>query len=131
MGADLLVLIDTSAWIDVFRGRTPALAVQVRALIEEERAALCDVVLAEIRIGLREEERAKVMSLLEAIPVLPLAREDWASAGDLGAALRTRGRTVPLTDLLIAALCRRTGAAVLTLDGHFCGIEGLRLVERS
>lgn len=123
------VLIDTSVWIDVFRGRTPVLAELVKRLLEEGTAALCDVVTAEIRIGLRQDERRKILSLLEAVPSVPVLSLDWAAAGDLGALHRARGQTLPLTDLLIAAVCLRNGLDLLTLDEHFKGIEGLRLVR--
>ena len=123
------ILIDTSVWIDVFRGKTPALAALVKTLLEDERAVLCDVVTAEIRVGLRASERRKVVSLLEAVTAIPVTPADWAEAGDLGSSLRSSGRTLPLTDLLIAVLCIRSGFELLTLDDHFSGIEGLLLVR--
>lgn len=121
------VLIDTSVWVEAFHGGNPWVLERVRSLLEEDRAAICGPVEFEIRQGLRDRERERVLPLLEAVPRLEFLESDWAEAGDLGANLRRRGVTVPALDLLIAAVCRRTATSLLTLDKHFRSVEGLSL----
>lgn len=61
-----MILVDTSAWIDFFRGRGP-LAARVDELIESDQVALCGPVVTELRRGLRSQaERGRVLPLLAA-----------------------------------------------------------------
>lgn len=46
------------------------------------------------------------------------------------AALRRKGQPIPTNDLWIAASSLEHGAALLTLDTHFQGIDGLRTGTR-
>lgn len=112
-----LVLIDTSAWIAFFRGDEPVASWVDNALANG--AALCGVVELELRQGLRLEERARVLPLLDATTRLPTEEGDWARAGDLLAGLRRRGVTVPGTDGLIAHLALKHEVALLENDKHF------------
>jgi predicted nucleic acid-binding protein len=119
-----LVLIDTSAWIDFFRGNEPVAGLVDQVLVEGT-AAVCGVVELELRQAIRPEERDTVLSLLSAATRLPTEEGDWAQAGDLLAALRRKGVTIPSTDGLIAYLAVRHGAALLENDGHFGHIPDL------
>lgn len=120
------VLVDTSAWVAFFRGQEPACA-RVVALVESGRALRCGPVELELRQGLRRPEAGTVLGSWSALPDVPIDGHDFTSAGDLLRDLRERGRTIPSTDGLIATLAVRHDVALLTLDEHFEGIEGLRL----
>jgi predicted nucleic acid-binding protein len=120
------VLVDTSAGVAFFRGDEPACA-RVVALVEANRALRCGPVELELRQGLRRREVPAVLGLLSALTSLPLDGLDFTSAGDLLRDLRERGRVVPSIDGLIATLAIRHEVALLTLDRHFEGIEGLQL----
>ncbi len=121
------VLLDTSAWVDALRGRTASVVEAVGDLLREDRVVRCDVVGAELRVGLRDRERRKVLDLFNAVPNVPVDSTDWERAGDLGASLRRSGVTLPMTDLLVAQVCLRHGFELFSLDAHFQRIEGLRL----
>lgn len=89
-------------------------------LLTEGRACLAEPILAELLVGARgERERGVLLDLGASAPVLALDRPTWVAAGDLGHAWRTRGRTLSLVDCLIAALARREGLPVWTLDADF------------
>jgi predicted nucleic acid-binding protein len=118
------VLVDTSAWIAFFRGDEPV-ATMVERTLAAGVAHICGVVELELRQGLRPEERETVLSLLSACPRIPTEEADWAGAGDLLAALRRKGVTVPSTDGLLAHLALRHGAALLENDAHFRHVPGL------
>ena len=65
-----MILVDTSAWIEFFRGRDPVAGAVDDALASNE-AALCGPVEAELRRGLlNERERATVLPLLDACHLL-------------------------------------------------------------
>jgi predicted nucleic acid-binding protein len=61
-----MILVDTSAWIDFFRGTGPA-AEQVDAALGEGEAAWCGPIVTELRRGfVSAKERAQLLPLLEA-----------------------------------------------------------------
>ena len=118
-----MILVDTSAWIEFFRGRQPFAAAVDEAIATNE-AALCGPVETELRRGLaNERERAKVLSLLGACHFLAEPADLWVAAGDLGFALRKRGLTSKTIDLLIAVYALDHSAALLTVDGDFAAMR--------
>ena len=54
----------------------------------------------------------------------------WERTAQLAWSLDRKGLVLPSSDLLIAACALQTGAAVLTADGHFDIIPGLRVLSR-
>jgi predicted nucleic acid-binding protein len=114
-----LILVDTSAWIEFFRGKG-RVADQVDALLEADDVALCGPVITELRRGLRgPAERRRVLPLLSACHELAQPADLWLEAGGLGFALARRGATVKTLDLLIAAYALSHDVALLTVDGDF------------
>ena len=121
------VMLDTSVWIDVFKGRTPEMVSRVHDLLVNDRVVTCGPVLFEILQGLRPAERRRVVPLMGAVPRLGFEEKDWERAGDLAASLRRAGHTLPPVDVLVSTLCLRHGVPVLSLDEHFGHIPGLVL----
>lgn len=118
-----MTLVDTSAWIEFFRGRDPIASLVDEALASND-AALCGPVEAELRRGLlNERERATVLPLFEACHMLTQPEQLWTEAGDLGFALRRRGITPKTTDLLIATYALTHAAHLLTSDKDFAAMK--------
>lgn len=114
-----MTLVDTSAWIDFFRGRAPH-AARIDDLLEHDEVALCGPVVTELRRGLRSEaERAKVLPLLGGCRNLPQPVLLWEEAGELGWYLGRRGVVVKSLDLLIATYALAHRVPVLTSDTDF------------
>ena len=114
-----MTLVDTSAWIDFFRG-SGALAGAVDTLLEEGEAALCGPVMTEIRRGIRSPaERRRVLDLLEGCHHLEEPARLWDDAGDLGSFLGRRGTTAKTLDLLIATYALVHALPILTRDRDF------------
>jgi predicted nucleic acid-binding protein len=112
------VVVDSSVWIDSFRGG-PCVG-RVRGLAAGGRALLLAPVAEELLIGARPGEDQKgVAELLRLTPVESPAEVDFLRAGDLGARLRRAGMTVGAIDLLIASQAVRLGSPLWTLDAHF------------
>jgi len=121
------VLIDTSAWVQFFRFGQGPVADEVARLVEADEAWLTGPVLAELLHGTRStRERKELASLLAPLPWADVTRADWEAAGDLLCTLREKGRTVPLSDVVIAVVARRLDLAVLTLDAHFAELPARR-----
>lgn len=114
-----MILVDTSAWIEFFRGSDPVASSVDRAL-ESDEVALCGPVLTELRRGLRRPaERRRVLPLLSGCHLLDQPPALWEEAGDLGYALARRGTSVKTLDLLIAAYALSYSVPLLTTDGDF------------
>lgn len=117
---DRPVLVDTSAWIAFLRPGDSAVGDAVTGLVRADRATLVGPVLAELLQGVRgSKEASRLRSVFTVLPYVADDRSDWESAGDALRLLRAKGVTVPLTDALIAAIAKRQGLDVLTLDAHF------------
>jgi predicted nucleic acid-binding protein len=123
-----LVLVDTSAWIDFLRGTPSDAAAEVRRLATSGRVATCGVVVAELLYGVRVGEDASGLAdRLLALPYFALSAAGHVRAGTVGAQLRRRGVTVPLSDIIVGSTAREAGVPVLTLDPHFAMIPDVRL----
>jgi predicted nucleic acid-binding protein len=117
-----MILVDTSAWVEFFRGRGP-LAGAVESLLETNDVALCGPVVTELRRGLHSRDRGKVMPLLQACHLLEQPPSLWEDAGELGFAARRRGATVKSLDLLIAAYALSHSVPLLTKDRDFSALR--------
>lgn len=114
------VLIDTCVWIDFFKFQTGPLGREVTQLIDRNLAAITGVVIAELLQGLKTETETKWLErLLHSIHSLKTAEIDWIKAGQLSQQWRTKGVTLPLTDILIATIAQRHAVSLLSIDKHF------------
>ena len=117
-----LTLIDTSAWIEFFRGREP-LASKVDELLARDLAATCGIVELELVAGLRKGEEDYVLEQLGAVTRLLTLEDDYLQTGFKLKTLRARGITVPATDALIHQVATRHGSKVLAKDNHFAHFD--------
>ncbi len=91
-------------------------------------ALLAGMVMAEILQGVKAPKEANlVKQSLEKLPYLEITRDIWEAAGEMSAALRSTGITIPLSDLVIAGAALSGGHEVFTIDPHFEKVDGLRL----
>lgn len=123
-----MVIADTSVWIEYFKGGHKSARVALRDLIRAEQVVLVGVVLAELLQGCRSsKETDALLSKLAGLPFLETSFSTWKRAGEQSALLRRKGITLPLSDLVIAALALEHRYQVFTLDPHFEQIPGLAL----
>ncbi|MEW5745412.1 MAG: PIN domain-containing protein [Nitrospirota bacterium] len=120
------VLIDTSAWVEFFRGSSGT-ADAVAGLIEAGQASICGVICYELLQGAKSDhEAAQLSNVLSALHYIEMDPDVWIRAGNLSARLRKKGITLPMSDLLIGALALEHNLDVLTIDDHFSSIPGLK-----
>ena len=123
------VLIDTSVWVDFFRGKANIVK-PVKMLIVSNQAVLCGVVISEIVQGIKAvKEQQIVKEAFRGIPYIEMNRTCWEEAGNIALKLRERGKIVPLTDIFMATLAIHYELEIFTFDKHFELISGVRLFK--
>ncbi len=124
------LLPDTCAWIDFFNARPTRLAEKLEERLIQGEVATCGVVLFELIQGIRSvREETLVLNAFQALPHLELTAGVWVRAGRLSFSLRKKGRTLPLSDIMIATLALEHKLSVLTMDRHFDVIPGLTVIR--
>ncbi len=114
-----MILVDTSAWIDFFRGTAP-LAGRVDELLAQNQLAICGPILTELRRGFHSvAERRRVLPLLGGCHFLEQPPLLWEEAGELGFLLGRQERRVKSMDLLIATYALSHSTSLLTRDTDF------------
>ena len=91
------------------------------------------VVLGEYYFGIRQSRhRARYENwLARCLPLIEIAIVTSATAdayADIHLELRRRGTPIPPNAVWIAALARQHGLAVLSNDGHFDIVDGVRRI---
>jgi len=118
-------LVDTSVWIDFFRGVAPVRAF-LNDLILKNRVFICGPIFFELLQGIKSsEEKSLVKEALLSLPYLEITLQVWEGAAYLSRDLRTQGVTLPLTDLLIGQLAKANNLEVISFDPHFDQIPDL------
>jgi predicted nucleic acid-binding protein len=114
-----MILVDTSAWIEFFRGRG-SVADRVDDLLDTDAVAICGPILTELRRGFRSRsERQRVLPLFSACHALEAPKGLWEEAGDLGFSVARKGMAVKTLDLLIATYALSYSVPLLTADRDF------------
>ena len=108
------LLLDSSFLIDVLNDREGRADLMERWIFEEHQLACCAVNVAEIYVGLRALEGQKTERLLRQLVYLPTSWEAGKLAGELKQQWGRKGKTLTLTDMLIAAVCLREGFMLVT-----------------
>ncbi len=123
-----MVIADTSVWIPFFNRPDSPEKATLDLLIDADEVVLVGVVLAELLQGCRaSSERETLSEALLALPYYEVTQSTWSQTGDLSAQLLRKGVTLPLSDLIIAALAIEHHCQVYSLDTHFKKIPGVRL----
>lgn len=121
-----MYLVDTSAWIEVFR-RPPRLAIE--DVVEFDEIVTCLPVVQEVLQGFVEERDFRVArEAMLALPMVesPLDQRVLLEAADLFRAARRAGRPVRSgVDCVIAACAIRHGLTVLHNDRDYPALAGV------
>ena len=130
-----MVIVDTSVWVDFFRGKaTPQVATLERLLAESEDVCICGIILAEVLQGIREDsDYARTHSRFNAFLFLEMTRGTFVRSAQIYRGLRRRGITISKpVDCMIAGVAIEHNVALLHNDGDFDPIEefcGLKVVK--
>jgi len=111
------VLVDTSIWIDYFRGSEKARDLDL--LIDENLLVINDIILAELVPYLKIKKQSKVIKLLQEVNRISLdIRWDEIIEFQIKC-LRSGANGVGIPDLIIAQNAKQNNCEVYSLDKHF------------
>jgi len=129
-----LILVDSSVWIDYFKGTVTAQTERLDTLLGSEPLAIGDLILTEALQGFAGEQDFKqARKMLTSLTVVELGGQEIAiQAAKNFRALRSLGITVRKTiDTIIATRCIESGYDLLHSDRDFdpfAKLLGLRVV---
>ena len=125
-----MILVDSSVWIDFFRGDRNAPSVALAKCLGDSSAevGMADLVVFEVMRGFREGRLMReAQALMGALPQVDIGGAEHAlKAAERYRQLRTHGRTVrsPI-DVLLASYCMTHGHMLLHRDADFESLKAL------
>ena len=120
-----LSVVDTSAWIDFFRGDRRTVP-RVDRLLEDGVVAFVGPIRAEVLSGARTSaEYERLRSLFDGLVAVPDPPAMWERVAECRFALARGGHQVELVDIAIAVATFARGFRLLTRDRDF---ERIRMV---
>lgn len=125
-----MILVDSSVWIDYFRGTVTAQTEKLDQLLGQEPVAIGDLILMEVLQGFSSErDFREARRKLTSLEVVVLGGKEIAiQAAQNFRVLRRRGVTVRKSmDTLIATWCMENGCRLLHNDRDFEAFAALGL----
>ena len=121
----MMVLIDTTVWIDFFAGRQLPHVAALESLIKKrEDICICGIILTEILRGIREKsEFRKTKELFNTMIFLPMTYSVFLGAAEIYRTLRRKGITIRNSiDCMIASVAIENDIILLHNDRDFITI---------
>ena len=122
----MMVLVDTTVWIDFFAARSSDHVVALENLIiNREDICICGIVLTEVLQGIRKDsEFKKTRDLFDNLLFLPMPYPIFLKAAEIFRGLRRKGITIRKSvDCMIASVAIENDIPFLHKDKDFEAIE--------
>lgn len=124
--------VDTSVWIPYFQEGSSERGDFIDELIDDDRIHINGIVLAELLTGARSPaDLDRLTSALAGLKFIASDRNSFQSAGRNGFALKKRGVSVPLSDIIIATDCIDHGLVLIETDKHYAAIAAHLPLKRN
>lgn len=114
-----MVVVDSSVWIEFFRGRNEPLVSHLSRLLDEDRVLMAVPVRLEILAGAARAEIPRLRRLLSALPLLVPDSTLWSKLEAWVEQGRRMGERFGAFDLLIAGIAAAHGAPLWSQDHDF------------
>ncbi len=112
-----MILVDSSVWIDYFRGGKTGDKVDL--LLEHNLVATCGLILAELVPFLKVRNQRKLIKLLQLLPNYDDS-PNWQDIIKYQTICLQKGVTgIGLADLILLDISVRNDLAIFSLDRHF------------
>ncbi|MBI2982306.1 MAG: PIN domain-containing protein [Deltaproteobacteria bacterium] len=124
-------IVDTSVWIDFFRGDLRKTLLEfLTEQIQLRLAVLTDIIRHEILVGARSDSHYRELQrLLGPLECLRISEDELHHFDSFGWDLRRKGFKGKYTDSSIAFLSHRHGIPLLTLDRYFYLLARSRVIR--
>ena len=122
----MMVLIDTTVWVDFFAGRQlPHVAALERLIKGREDICICSIILTEVLQGIREKnEFRKTKKLFNTMIFLPMPYSVFLGAAEIYRTLRRKGITIRNSiDCMIGSVAIENDIILLHNDRDYIPIE--------
>lgn len=122
----MMVLVDTTVWIDFFAGQALTHIETLESLLEqEEDICICGIILTEILQGIRKEtEFKKTKNLFNSLIFLPMSYSTFLQSAEIYRKLRQKDITIRKSiDCMIASVALENNISLLHNDKDFLPIE--------
>jgi len=111
------VLIDSSVWIDFFKGNERVTFVS--NILLEGLACTNEVVLTELLPSMRVKKEENLIKLMRQVRKIDM-EIDWLQLRNIQFVnLQNGNNKVPLTDIMVTQNCIQNDLEILTTDKHF------------
>jgi predicted nucleic acid-binding protein len=124
-----VIVVDTSVWVDFFRGRNSAVVRELSQLLDDDEVALAAPVRLEILGGASRTELPRLRRLLSALPLLVPSGSVWGKLEGWVEQARATGERFFALDLLIAGIAHEGDFALWSLDTDFRRMAALGFVQ--
>jgi predicted nucleic acid-binding protein len=124
-----MIFVDTSIWIDAFRGRDREPGAQLRNLLDADEVALAAPVRVELLAGAPARELSRLRRVLSALPIYAPTDATWRTLDAWIDRCVCAGERFGFADLLIGGIVAEHGAAIWSKDRDFRRMERLGLVR--
>jgi hypothetical protein len=122
----MMILVDTTVWIDFFAARSLPHVVALETIIKRRKnICICGIILAEVLQGIRQDTAfRKTRDLFNTLILLPMPYTVFLRSADIYRKLRKIGTTIrkPL-DCMIASVAIENDIPLLHNDRDFQPIE--------
>jgi len=122
----MIVIVDTTVWIDFFAARdTPHVETLDKLIENGEDICICGIILTEVLQGIRKEnEFTKTKKLFDSLICLPMPYEIFLQSAEIFRTLRRKGITIRKSiDCIIASVAIHNNIPLLHNDKDFGFIE--------
>jgi len=135
----MMVLVDTTVWIDFFAARSSPHVAALESLIERrEDICICGIILTEVLQGIRKDsEFQKTRDLFNNLIFLPMHYPVFLRSADIFRKLHSKGITIRKSlDCMIASVAIENDIPLLQNDKDFqpiekhCSLKVLSLPEK-
>ena len=123
-----MIFVDTSVWINFFRGHSKIVPALVN-LLDNRQVALATPVWLEILSGAKKTEYVTLSRVLSALPRYTPTNDTWTLCEKWIEVSVGKGKRFSIPDLLIAAIATQNGGAIWSLDKDFQQMQTLGFVS--
>lgn len=112
-----MILVDTSVWIDFFKGQERA--IPVNKLIDLNNICINDLILAELVPSINQKKELDLIEILESVHRVPI-EIDWNQIITMQTANFRNGiNSVGIADLIIVQNAIQNDLEIFAFDKHF------------